>query len=220
MRSHHRRALLALTIPTMFLLACGDGDDDPSAADPASGDDGVTAGEAPDPGEESSDDGDGGPDGLDLSTWPPEELPGTGGAGTVTIDGASYEMDVVVECDLTDFFAGDRREREWEIQGAALENPDEPWGDVLVVKAWTGTMSNPESDEQGIGWDGPEGLYEGSASGNGVWQEASNALDGPPLQIGDERVTGELRLRSALGSEPVAATIDLSLPDVDGVVCY
>ena len=207
---HHRplRALIALLLTTGLLAACGNDDDDSAA--PGTDDNETTT-----PADDNGDNGAGGGE-----TWPPDEGRGEGAAGTVTIDGATYGIDAVRECDLTDFFDGDDRERTYMVEGIGLEDPDDEWSGDVVVTAYTGTMSNPDKDMQGIEWSGPEGRYEGLASGTGdSWTVVMDGLDGPPLDLDGDRITGELNLRSHLGSPPVDATVDLATPTTGPVDC-
>ena len=211
MRTRSLRALIALLVASTVLVACGD-DDDTAATGP--GDDG----EATSTDEDGSDDrGGGGDDGA----WPPADLRGTGAAGTVTVDGATYEIDAVRECDVTDFFVGDNAERTYMVEGIGLEDPEVDWSDEVVITVYTGIQTNPDQDEQGMGWDGPEGLYDNSAVGvdDGPWTSGTDSLDGPPLDITDDRITGELFLRSSLGNPPVDVAVDIATPTTGPIDC-
>lgn len=208
MRHRPLRALLALLLAAGLLAACGNDDDAPTTP---SGD---TTAPADGNGDSNGDTDSNGDDGA----WPPGDSAGSGAAGTVTIDGTTYTIDAVRECDVTDFFDGDDRERTFMMQGIGLVDPDDEWSDEVVVTVYEGITTNPDRDMQGIGWNGPEGLYDGLATGNDVWTVVSDMIDGPPLEFGD-RITGELNLRSNLGNPPVDATVDLEAPATGPVDC-
>lgn len=208
MRTRSLRALTALLLAVGLMAACGNDDD---TATPGPDDDGATA---------PVDDG-GSNGGGDDDAWPPSDLRGTGAAGTVTVDGTTYTIDAVRECDVTDFFVGDNAERQYMVEGIGLEDPEVDWSDEVVITVYTGIQTNPDQDEQGMGWDGPEGLYDNSAVGvgDGPWTSGTDTLDEPPLEISDDRITGELFLRSSLGNPPVDVTADIATPTTGPVDC-
>lgn len=210
MRTRSLRALIALMLAAGLMAACGNDDD---TAAPGPGDNGEEA-----PIDDGDSDNDGGNDGDD-GAWPPGDARGAGDAGTVTVDGTTYAIDAVRECDVTDFFAGDNAERTYMVEGIGLEDPEVDWSDEVVITVYTGTRTNPEQDAQGMSWDGPEGLYDNSAVGNGTWTSGTDTLDGPPLDITDDRIAGELFLRSSLGNPPVDVTVDIATPTAGPVDC-
>lgn len=207
------RTLIALALAGSALAACGN-DDDGAAAPGSGGDDTAIQSDTDDNG--ATDDGDDG-------EWPPASALGTGAAGTVTIDGTTYQLDAVRECDVTDFAAGDNRDREWMVEAIGLSDPEVEWSDEVEVWVYTESLTNPVKDGQGIRYYGPEGLYDNTASGDGdlnmAWTSGTTTLDGPPLDITDDRITGELFLRSGLGNPNVDVTVDLAQPTDGPVDC-
>lgn len=186
------RRLLAGIVPLLLLASCGD--DDEAADD--------------EPGAAPIDDDAGGAE-VATDAWPPADLTGDGSAGSIVVDGTEYAIDVVRRCDLDGFFAGEGRQRELEVQGAGLADPSDELSEAVEVSVFTGTQQSPEAESQGVGWDGPEGLYDGYETG-----------PNRPLEVGNDRITGTMLLRSALGNPPVEATVDLAVPDSGPVACH
>lgn len=205
MRSTLCRLALTAALGAATLAGCGDDADTSDGQAPAADPDAATS--------------TGGSDGAEEATWPPVDGLGSGAAGEVTVDGVTYAIDATRLCDMTDFFAGEGRTRDLHVEGIGLVDPDDEYSETVEVTVFTGTTDNPERQLQGLGWDGPEGLFEGEATGgDGAWMVVSDSIDGPPLEIGD-RITGELRLRSTMGREPVSASIDVEHPTGDPVPC-
>lgn len=199
------RLVAALLFTAGLVAGCG-GDDGDSTTNGA--DDGDATAEAPTDNDGDNGNGDEGSDG-----WPDTDLAGSGDAGTVTIDGVEYGIDETRLCDPSDIEMGDGHERTYQLQGTGLADPEDEFSEAVEVNVFTGERTNPEQDSQEIEWDGPEGLYSGEATGGGdTWTRATENLDGPPLEIGDDRATGELTLSSTLGDPPVEATVDLEVP--------
>lgn len=206
MRARLIHPLAALLLFGGALAACGDDDAPAESSSDAPTNDTTSS---PAPGDAT--------DGDDAS-WPPAEAAGTGQAGEVTVDDVTYQIDATRVCDLTDFYAGDGRTRDLHIEGIGIVDPDDRFSETVEIVVFTGTGSR-DRRLQGVGWDGPEGLFEGEALGNDdSWMVVSDPLDGPPLEIGD-RVSGELVLRSAMGSDPVTASVDIEHPTDDAEPC-
>jgi hypothetical protein len=190
------RHLLALAVaPLLLVTACGD-DDDGSALDAIADDEASADRSVPRDDEDA---------------WPPPGrgfLPGTGDAGTVTVDGTEYPIDVIRECDVTDFFAGDDRTATRWVQGYGPEDPDSEFSDNAEINVYTYDHTNPVSVRHDVKWSGPEGIYDGSA----------RETDDDALDFGD-RITGAMSLRSALGNPPVDIEIDLVSPDGEPDEC-
>lgn len=203
MRTRLFRPLAALILLGCALAACSDDDGatEPSSDTPAND-------ATPSPDGEHDTDG-------DDEAWPPADAAGTGQAGEVTIDGVTYGIDATRACDLTDVQGGTR---DTQVEGIGVIDPDDDFADPVVITVFTGTADRDRS-RQGVEWNGPEGLFEGSAIGNDDnWMVVSDRLDGPPLEIGD-RVNGELPLQSALGRDPVTASVDIEHPTGAAVPC-
>ena len=202
----------ALLLGAATLASCGDDDADNGAGAALTNGDGVGS-------EVASGDSNGGR--ADDGAWPPEDLPGTGEAGSVTVDGVAYGIDVVRSCDLADFPQSDRI-RQFEVQAAGVVDPDANWPDAFELAVYTGETTSPPKDSQGVDWAGPEGRYDAFASGFGAdnWTVGSRNVDGPPVELGGDRITGELTLSSHMGRPPVDIAFDFAQPTGPAVVCH
>lgn len=198
MRSSPVRLLPALLLVLGVLAACGD-EGDAGDASSATGD-GETAGDADLADDNATEDGNEAGGG--------EPAPGGGGAGTVTVDGTTYDIDETRTCDPAEVDV-DIVERELELQGAGSSGDERVQIDVYIEELG-GTPTHQ------VSWSGPEGIYGGAASDfGGGWTdpEAGTTLDGPPIEVDGDRVSGELSAPSSTGDgDSIDVSFDLALP--------
>lgn len=202
------RAFVLFLAPLLALTACGDDDDDASAADTGSG--AVTTTDDQD--DAGGGDGEGS---VDTDEWPPPArgfLPGTGEAGTVTVDGTDqFPIDVVRECDVNDVSTGRDGETlvRW-LQGYGPEGPDE-WADMnqqLDVRVYERT--SPDAVFHAITWNPLQGIWDGEV----------RETDDDALSLDGTRISGIMELRSTLGDPSIEAEIDVAVPDGEPQECF
>lgn len=156
---------------------------------------------------------------------PSEELRGSGRAGTVRVDGIEYLIDEVRLCDVTDFFAGDNRTIEWRVEGTGLADPDRELSEETRVAVSIGESVRGGGDRayhremHSLYWRGPDGIIDMEAlREERGWQLAiggpGSELDGPPLEITEDRITGSITERD--GTE---ISVDLAQPSGGPVDC-
>ncbi len=191
-------ALLAAVVGVGLLAACGDDD---SEAEAGSGSGIVVP--APESGS-----GDGSAD--DSDEWPPAEVRGTGAAGTVTVDANTYAIDIVRECDVSEYFVGDFREPVFRMEGVGVVDPEDEWSDEVYVHMYRGRITNPDQDHHEIRYRGPEGRLERSASGVEVWSSGATNIGDAPFDFDGDRITGEIATSS--GGNPPIISVDLAQP--------
>ncbi|WP_304454818.1 hypothetical protein [Nocardiopsis sp. YSL2] len=116
--------------------------------------------------------------------------------GTVTVDGAEYQITEVRNCAPLEQ-AG--VERELELQGRGVFD-----GEAIQVDAYVQTIGGASMDS--VSWSGPEGVFGSQQAAMGSGQEVV-------LEVSGDQATGRAVLSDALeGSETVSVEFTLPVP--------
>lgn len=191
-----RLATLAIAFLLMgFLAACGDDDGDTSA--PSDDTSAVDDSDAP------ADDGDADAPADDEEGDSVPEV-GSGDAGTVTIDGTTYDMNQALLCD-PDSADTEMSDRELELQVLG------EGGNQLDV--YISEMAGVPLHD--VSWAGPEGIYgNGISQMGGAWTgQAGDTYADPPISVDGNRATGSVVLYDAMTmEESIELDFDVVIP--------
>ncbi|GHC83762.1 hypothetical protein GCM10007079_25160 [Nocardiopsis terrae] len=117
--------------------------------------------------------------------------------GTVSVDGAEYEITEVRNCVPLEQVG---IERELELQGFGDLD-----GETVQVDAYVQTIGGASMDS--VSWSGPEGVFGSGQGAAGSGQEVA-------LEVSGDQVTGSAVLGDALaGTETVSVELTLPVPD-------